>query len=144
MKKHKDPIIVEMNFPSSIEVVWESITVLDKMKKWYFEQIETFEPIVGFETRFDVISGDKTFPHFWKITEVKAPSRITYNWIFDGYDGASSISFELNVCGKGTNLKVINTILEDFPDDVPEFTRDSCINGWYYFLNRLSKYLKTT
>jgi uncharacterized protein YndB with AHSA1/START domain len=131
-----------MNFPSSIEIVWDSITVIDKMKKWYFEQIEYFEPTVGFETRFDVISGERTFPHCWKITEVNIPYRITYNWKFDGYEGASSVTFELKSVATGTNLKVINIVLEDFPDDVPEFTRDNCFGGWYYFLDRLLKYLK--
>jgi hypothetical protein len=33
-------------------------------------------------------------------------------------------------------------VLEDFPDDIPEFRRESCIGGWNYFINhRLKEYL---
>lgn len=142
MKKHDEAIIVEMNFPTPIEEVWEAITDIDKMKIWYFEQIESFEPVVGFETRFDVTSGDRIFPHYWKITEAKKPNTITYTWKFEGFKGVSSVTFELSSIINGTNLKVINNILEDFQDDIPEFTRESCFSGWYYFLNRLLKYLK--
>lgn len=36
MKKLDDPIIIEQTFNSSLENVWDAISVLDKMKQWFF------------------------------------------------------------------------------------------------------------
>ena len=43
-------IIVEETFKTSIENVWNAITDLNKMKKWYFKQIGSFKAEEGFET----------------------------------------------------------------------------------------------
>jgi hypothetical protein len=32
-----------------------------------------------------------------------------------------------------------NIITEDYPSDVPEFKRESCIGGWNYFLGEMLK-----
>jgi len=70
MKKTDEPIIVEQTFQTSIENVWKSITKIDQMHQWYFENIPTFEAKIGFETQFNVQSQDRDFLHLWKITEV--------------------------------------------------------------------------
>jgi len=142
MKIIDEPIIIEINLPLPIEKVWSAITDLPQMHQWFFEQINNFEPVIGFETRFNVQSENRVFPHLWKITEVIPPSTITTSWKFEGYEGSSFVTFKLELKNGKTNLKVITKIVEDFQDDIPEFSRESCIGGWNYFLDRLNSYLQ--
>ena len=50
MNYSNEPIIVEETFATSIDKVWEAITNVDKMRKWFFENIESFKPEGGFLT----------------------------------------------------------------------------------------------
>lgn len=63
MKETEEPVIVEQTFDASVETVWNAITVLDQMRQWYFENIPSFRPEVGFETQFDVQNEDRHFLH---------------------------------------------------------------------------------
>jgi len=49
MRKNDEPIIVEQTFNRSIDTVWNSVTEIDQMRQWYFENIPSFKPEVGFE-----------------------------------------------------------------------------------------------
>ena len=62
MRKSDKPIIVEQTFNTSIETVWNAITEVDQMRKWFFDNIPSFKPEVGFETQFDVQSVSLGFP----------------------------------------------------------------------------------
>jgi len=66
---------------------------------------------------------------------------ITTNWKYEGYAGNSYVTFQLEEEKEETNLKVRTKVVEDFQDDVPEFSRESCLGGWNYFLDRLNMYL---
>lgn len=70
MKTTEPPVTVTQTFFTPIAKVWNALTVLDEMVQWFFPNIPTFEPKVGFETQFDVTSGNRTFPHFWRILEI--------------------------------------------------------------------------
>ena len=143
MKTSDDPIVVEQTFSAPVDAVWKSITEIDLMRQWYFENIPAFKPQVGFETRFNVQSGGRDFLHMWKVTEATPRKRISYDWRFDGYPGESSAAFELFDNGKSTTLRLTVTVREDFPEDIPEFKRESCIDGWKYFIQkRLKVYLE--
>ena len=143
MKNNDEPVIVEQIFNASIGKVWNAITELDQMKKWFFENIASFRPEVGFETRFDVQNEDRKFPHIWKLTEVIPMERITYNWKYGGYPGESFVTFELFEKDHHTKLKLTHKVVESFPQDIPEFERESCIEGWNYFIRKnLKKYLE--
>jgi uncharacterized protein YndB with AHSA1/START domain len=145
MKTTDQPILVEQLFEVSPTELWKAITQGEQMKHWFFENIETFEPKVGFETRFVVESNQRTFPHQWKIIEVEPLKRITYNWCYEGYDGDSLVTFELTEQGKNTRLVLTHTTTKDFPANIPEFTRESCIGGWNYFIKeRLTNYLQSS
>ncbi len=144
MKKEEKPIVVEQTYDVSSGELWNAITELKQMTKWFFENIEAFEPEAGFETRFVIENEGRTFPHLWKITEVEPLKKISYNWKYEGYAGDSFVIFELSEHGKKTKLKLVHTITEDFPSDIPEFTRESCITGWNYFIKQsLMDYLKS-
>ena len=139
MKKTDQAIIVEEVFKAPVEYVWVSITELDKMIQWYFDNIPAFEPVVGFETSFIIQVEDRVYPHVWKITEVVPQQKISCDWTFKGISGRSLVTFELIKEKDQTRLKLTNTVLEDFPENVPEFTRESCTGGWNYFIKESLK-----
>ena len=143
MKKNDEPIIVEQTFNASIDTVWNAITEIDQMHRWFFENIPSFKPEVGFETQFNVKSQNRDFLHMWKVTEVVPIKKITYNWRFKDYPGDSFVTFELSRQDDFTMLKLTVDVQESFPDDIPEFTRESCIAGWEFFIKeRLKDYLE--
>ena len=143
MKKNEEPIVVEQSFNASIDAVWNAITEIDQMRQWYFENIPSFKPEVGFETQFNVQSQDRNFLHMWKVTEVSSLKTITYNWKYENYPGDSFVTFELFQQNNLTKLRLTIQIMEDFPENIPEFKRESCVEGWIYFIRkRLKEYLE--
>lgn len=139
MKKNDEPIIVEHTFNAPINTVWNAITNLDQMRQWYFEDIPSFKPEVGFETQFNVQSQDRNFLHMWKVIRVVPVKLISYTWKYGGYPGDSFVVFELSEHNNMTTLKLTHNVLEDFPDYIPEFTRASGIDGWTYFIKQSLK-----
>ena len=143
MKKTDPPIIIKVIYSASAENVWEAITQLEKMQKWFFPNIGSFQPEVGFETSFAVQSGEQIFTHLWKIKEVIPSKKISYNWSYKEYSGDGYVEFEIIEKEEGTQLRLTNIVTEDYPYDVPEFQRESCIGGWNYFLGeRLKAFLE--
>jgi uncharacterized protein YndB with AHSA1/START domain len=143
MKTTDEPVVVEQTFKASINAVWSAITEIDQMHQWYFENIPSFEPEVGFETQFNVQSQGRDFLHHWKVTEIVPLKKIKYSWKYEGYPGDSFVAFELFEQHNGTKLRLSTEITEDFPGDVPEFTRESCLGGWTFFIqNRLREYFE--
>ena len=100
MRKNDEPIIVEQTFNISIDTVWNSITEINQMRLWYFDNIPSFKPEVGFETQFNVQSQDRNFLHMWKVTEVVPKKMITYNWKYKGYPGDSFVVFNLYIASQ--------------------------------------------
>jgi len=143
MKKTDPPIIVEANYSASAKQVWEAITQLEKMRQWFFDNIESFQTEVGFETSFAVQSGERTFTHLWKIREVIPSKKISYNWRYEEYGGDGFVAFEIFEKEEGVQLRLTNIVTKDYPSDIPEFKRESCIGGWEYFLGeRLKMFLE--
>ena len=109
------------------------------MKQWFFDNIASFEPTVGFKTRFVIQVEDRIFPHLWKLTEIVPMKKIVYDWRYEGYPGNAIVVFELIEEGNQTKLRLTYTVVEKFPDNIPEFTRESGIEGWSYFINKSLK-----
>lgn len=142
MKKTDSPIVVEQNFDFSIERIWSALTDVEEMRQWFFDNIPEFKPVVGFKTEFNVKSDQRNFLHKWEITKVDKPELIEYKWNYAGYPGDSTVKFVLTDLGGSTKMNFSMNILEDFPEDIPEFKRESCIAGWEYFIKeRLPAYL---
>ena len=139
MKKNDEPIIIEQSFNASIDTVWTSITDINQMREWYFKNIPSFKPEVGFETQFNVQSQDRNFLHQWKVTDVNPLKMITYNWKYENYPGDSFVVFELFKQDSSTMLRLTHQFTESFPEDVPEFLRESGVQGWRYFINKSLK-----
>jgi uncharacterized protein YndB with AHSA1/START domain len=143
MKKTDDPIIIEQVFTISKDILWKVITKQEHMIQWFFENISEFKAEIGFQTQFTIENEGRVFPHHWKIIEVIPFEKITYNWKYEGYKGDSNVSFELIDENGGTKLVLTTIILEDFQENIPEFTREACIGGWEYFIqNQLKSYLE--
>lgn len=138
------PIIVDEVFNSNKKIIWEAITELDQMKLWFFDNIPAFKPKVGFETAFNVKSGERDFMHQWKIIEVIPQEKIVYDWKYEKYLGAASLTFELFEENDKVKIEVTCIGIESFPQNIPEFRRESCLAGWNYFIKqRLKNYINT-
>jgi uncharacterized protein YndB with AHSA1/START domain len=143
MKVSDEPVVVEQTFNSSIESVWNSITDIELMRQWYFDNIPAFKPVVGYQTQFNVQSNERNFLHKWIVTEVQHLKLIKYSWEFENYPGKSTSAFELFQHDNQTKLKLTIEIQENFPEEIPEFRKESCIAGWEYFINnKLKDFLK--
>ena len=139
MKKGDEPIIVEQTFDASIEKVWKAITEIDQMRQWYFKEIPSFKPEIGFETQFNVQNQDRNFLHMWKVIDVVPLKKIAYNWKYEGYPGDSFVVFELFELNNLTKLRLTHHVQESFPDDIPEFERRSGVEGWTFFIKQSLK-----
>ena len=144
MNRLEPEISLDYLLSANVSSVWSAITVLDQMKKWYFDNIPEFNTDVGFTTEFVVVNDPRTFTHQWEITECIEQEKISYKWKFKEYDGESISHFELYPESDDvTRLRVRIEILKDFTDDISEFRRESCIGGWNYFVgDRLKNYLE--
>ena len=143
MKINEAPVVVEQWFDCDPGNVWDAITKPEQMRKWFFENIPGFTPVMGFETSFDVHVENRVFPHVWRLTEVIPGKGFTIDWSYSGYPGRAMVRFELFEDEGKTRLKLINEVTEDFPDNIPEFTRESCLQGWTWFIrDSLKNYLQ--
>lgn len=143
MKTTEAPVVVTQTFKKSIDTVWKAITEVDQMQQWFFDNIPDFKAEVGFQTQFNVKAPSRDFMHLWTITEVIPKQKLVYNWKYEGLAGDSFVSFEVIENNNETQLTITATVVEDFSDDIPEFTRESCIGGWTYFIKeQLFRYLQ--
>jgi len=142
MKAVEEPVVVSQQFTCPASLLWDAITDVEQMKKWYFPDIPDFQARTGFETGFDVDTGERTFHHRWEVVEVEPKRLLAYVWTFAGYPGKSTSVFEIEDDDQGCQLTLTCIVHEDFPDDIPEFTRDACLGGWNYFIkDSLKAYL---
>ncbi|ANH80485.1 hypothetical protein A8C56_05305 [Niabella ginsenosidivorans] len=143
-QKTDDPISITQELNAPVNKVWSAITSRAEMIQWYFEMIPAFEPIVGFETSFNVHTPDnKDYLHLWKVTEVIPQRRIVYNWKYKGSPGSSFVVWELTASDNKTILEFSHHGQSSFPKDNPDFARESCVKGWEYFISqRLKKFLE--
>jgi uncharacterized protein YndB with AHSA1/START domain len=136
-------IVVTQSFKKSIPIVWNAITNLNQMKQWFFNNIEAFEPTVGFKTQFSIQNEGRIFTHLWTITEVIPFKKICYNWRYKEYEGNSTVYFELTNNETETTLTLTTVVTENFTPNIPEFNIESCRNGWNYFIKQnLKEYLE--
>ena len=143
MKTTDKPVKVENIFDGSINEVWKAITEHDQMVQWFFDNLPDFKPEPGFRTQFNVKAPSRDFLHLWEVTEVKQYKKIVTNWKYEGIQGESLVTFQLEAQDNKTKLTVSTKVVEDFDDNIPEFKRESCLKGWNYFINnRLNTFLQ--
>jgi len=138
---NNQPIVFERTYSAPAATVWKALTDKDEMRAWYFDLAE-FKPEVGFEFQFYGGSDEKKYLHLCKVTEVIPGKKLTYSWRYDGYEGNSSVTFELFDEGANTRLKLTHAGLESFPANNKDFAKESFTQGWTHILDKsLSKYL---
>lgn len=134
MKSTEPPVSVSQRYDCSASRLWSAITDIKQMRQWYFDNLADFQPKKGFQTSFTVDTGERQFLHLWEVTEVKPGKKIAYTWMYGGYPGKAEAVFLIEGQQAASRLNFNFIVKEDFPDTVPEFTRESCLGGWHYFL----------
>ena len=129
------PITVEQEFDATREQLWRAVTEKAQMVQWYFDQIENFEPQLGHKTEFTVNVEGRAFVHQWAVTEVRPERRIAYSWEYADIAGEGLVIWDISEQGTRSFLRLTCSGIDTFPQDDPMFSRDSCENGWRYFIN---------
>ena len=132
------PLIKEFNYNVPIEKVWRALTDKDKMKKWYFPQLQQFEPVVGFRFQFE--DNHAGYQKEWIVTRVIEDRTLAHSWAYKGYPGNSEVIFDLFSEEDKTRLRVTQTDLESFPNH-PHFKRERFEWGWDNLLGQNLKHL---
>jgi len=132
------PLIKEFYYDVPILTVWEALTDKDKMKEWYFPQLQKFEPLVGYQFHFDDDSNE--YHKEWIVTRMEEGKRFAHSWDYKGYPGRSEVVFDLFEEGNKTTLRVTHTGLESFPNH-PHFKRERFESGWDNLLGHNLKHL---
>lgn len=133
------PIVIERVYQAPLEKVWKAITDKEQMKHWYFD-LSDFTPEVGFKFQFPG-QGHKgeQYLHLCEVTAVEVGKKLTYSWSYEGHEGISYVSFELEALGsQQTSLKLTHRGLHSFPEH-PDFARTSFQQGWTELIGNLLK-----
>jgi len=131
-------LIKEFNYNVPIEKVWQALINKDEMRKWYFPQLQKFEPIVGFKFQFDDTSAE--YQKEWIVTKVAEGRTLAHSWAYKGYQGNSEVIFDIFSEENKTKLRVTQTDLESFPNH-PHFKRERFEWGWDNLLGQNLKHL---
>lgn len=121
-------IVVEKIINAPVASVWKAITDSSQMKQWYFD-IPGFQAKKGFEFQFEGGTKEQTFTHLCKITEVVENKRLQHTWAYKGYEGLSTVTWELTDMGGKTKVKLTHTGLETFPK-IDALKRENFEKGW--------------
>ncbi len=124
------PIVIERTYNAPVSIVWKAITDKTQMKEWYFD-IAEFKPEVGFEFQFWGAKDEVTkYLHLCKIIEVIPGKKLVHTWRYDGYEGDTTLTFELFAEGDKTRLKLTHQGFETFPASNPDLAKHNFVEGW--------------
>ena len=144
MRVSDPPIAVSITSSATKANIWNALTHLETMRKWYFPNIDNFEAKLGSKSSFLVENEGRQFTHTWEVIRVSPEEHICYTWHYPEYDGFAEVSFNINsMADDQHNVTVSLVVLEDYPQDIPEFKRESCVGGWEYFMGRLKNFLES-
>ncbi|WP_172435937.1 SRPBCC family protein [Sediminicola luteus] len=135
-------IVVERLIRANKQDAWRALTEKESMLAWFFSSIPDFKPKLGFQTQFVIKPSARTFTHVWKVFAVVPYGQIAYLWHYTEYEGLAEVSFTIKEVDGNVEVAVRNRVLEPFPTEIPEFTRESGLNGWHFFMDRLKDYLE--
>ena len=142
MKQSEPTVVIDKEFSCSRHALWQALVDPGKMRQWFFPDIPDFRAEVGFSIEFMVDAGDRQFLHQWEVTEAIPDEKIAYRWRYAGYAGAALSVFEISGNGSKSLLRLSFPVEEDFPEEIPEFTREACLGGWEYFTGELAGFLE--
>ena len=135
------PLVVENTLHAPVTRVWQALVDPEQMKNWYFD-LPGFKAEVGYEFQFEGGTEEHTYVHLCKVTSVIPEQKLSYSWIYKGYDGHSEVTFELFPEDDITHLKLTHEGLHTFPT-IPDFARSNFEAGWGEIIgNYLKKYVE--
>lgn len=131
--------VIERVYNAPIEKVWNALTVKEEIKQWYLDLPE-FRPEKGFEFQF-LLGKDETrlYKHLCKITAVIPRKKLTYSWQYEGYDGYSTVTFELEAVESKTKVTLTHEGINTFPQDNEDFSRKGFAEGWTFIIGKSLK-----
>ncbi len=136
-----NPVVVVKLLNASPERVWRALTDKNEMKKWYFDLAE-FKAEPGFV--FEFTGGDENvqFLHRCQVVDAVPFRKLSYTWAYPGYEGLSTVHFELFDENGQTKLVLTHEGLQTFPDDNEAFKKENFQAGWSDIIGRsLPEYL---
>lgn len=135
-------ITITQDFDVPCHVLWQYLTQLHHMQAWFFEELEAFDPSIGFTTQFAFDYQGKTFTHCWDVRDVIDGKLLALGWKYREYSGDSVALFTLKESAGGCRLCLEATIVEPFPA-LEEFSLESMKAGWTGLLqDRLKNYVQ--
>lgn len=135
-------VIIEQTLKASVDKVWKAITDAGEMEHWYFE-IDDFKPEPGFTFQFYSGGEETKYLHICKVLVVEPKRKLSYSWRYEDLDGNSIVTFELSEQGKNTHIRFTHEGIESFPQDKPDFSRESFLGGWKEIIGiSLKEYLE--
>ena len=128
----KQSFVIERVYEAPVSNVWKAITQVGFLKQWYYDLPE-FRPEVGFEFRFESNGQCEVGKiHLCKITEVVKEKKLAYTWRWEGYEGSSLVSMELEGQGRKTKLRLKHEGLETFAAELLE--KKDIAGGWTWLI----------
>lgn len=141
LKSNSAPLVVERTFDAPVQRVWEAMTNVNNIGRWFFD-LKEFKPEVGFKFEFTVQHEGFTYRHLCQVTDVIPQKRLAYTWRYDCYEGDSLVTFELVAEGDKTRLKLTHDGLETFPE-TPQFVRKNFMQGWTFISGALKDFAES-
>jgi uncharacterized protein YndB with AHSA1/START domain len=124
-----EPFVIERTYNAPIEKVWRAITDRDQMKQWYFD-LQNFKLEVGNEFSFVGTDNDcKDWVHLCRVTEIIPNKKFAHTWRYEGFDGDTTVIWELFAEGAFTRVKLTHSGLETLPP-LRSFARECFAEGW--------------
>ena len=135
---NSNTIEISIETSASVTQIWSVLTELEHMKKWFFEVIPEFSATEGFYTEFEIAHENRNFRHCWRVLKVVAQSHYTVEWTFTGLPGRGHVTHKITPGPDDKNtITFIDTIVEPFDTSIPEFKRQSSVDGWTYIMNEM-------
>ncbi|RZM29061.1 MAG: SRPBCC domain-containing protein [Pedobacter sp.] len=106
------PFVIDHLYNAPIDKVWQTLSNEDSMKEWYFSQLESFEPVVGYDFLFS--NDGSPYQKARRVTKVVDAQLLAHSWIYKDHPGSSEVPFELFADGERTRLKLTHTRLDSF------------------------------
>lgn len=137
-----EPVKVDKTFQIVASRLWKILTDESEMKKWYFD-IPGFRAEEGYEFRFYGGPEERRYLHICQILEVIPEHKLSYSWRYDGFNGMSVVTFELEEENGNTKLCLTHEGIETFPQDNLDFNKVNFESGWTQIIQgSLSEYIE--
>lgn len=137
-----NPIIFTERFDTTPDQIWQALTNVEAMKKWYFD-VQDFVAVEGNDFYFYESGETREFLHRCKITRIEPPIVFAHTWSYpDHSKGSSLVTWEIMPEDDKTLVRITHDGVENFADGGTAFLRENFAAGWEAIMkNLLRNYL---